>query len=201
MDRRTLLLSLGAVALPLPALAAKTSMVWMPPPATHIAHRLTVGREIIRKWDVIWFGGAHENPHAELVRAWIKEAADAGILYCSGDTYMERTVRLEDTTFAVRARGKVWNYLTGYTDEDGLEITITEGAAKFAPIGILDTEGNTLGIPNRYYVRKPVVRYEEDRELRFALGDDPLGYHSKTTKLGYDMRWLHDAVPALKAPV
>lgn len=185
MNRRTMLLAMGASALPLPALASPTRRYIL-----ESGFARDEATQKVRTWAVTWEGEAMRSPHAKLVRDWIKKTTDEGVLYCAGDYFMDRTVRLGDTRFVVRARGKVWNYLTGYTDEDGLEITITEGGAQFAPIGILETEGNSIGIPERYYVRKPLLRYDEDRELRFALGDNREGYSSPNSKIGFDMRWL-----------
>lgn len=148
---------------------------------------------------VHWTREAWANPHREIVRAWIRKTVAEGVLYCHGDGYIsDRTVRLENTRFEVRVGQKVWNHVIGYTAEISLEVTITEMVdgkpAVFAPIGLASTFGAKTKLKpefiNVYYVRKPLLRYEEERELRFALGDDRQGYHNKTTRIGHDFRWV-----------
>lgn len=202
MDRRSILIGaaslLGAASL---GLAEARASVRKP---DKIEQRTGIYEDFSGEHNVgvaFWSREAWASPHREVVRAWIKKTIREGVLYCHGDGWIaDRTVRLVDTRFDVKAGGKVWNHVVGYTDEIGLEITITEMVdgkpAVFAPIGLASTFGAGIKLKPEftdvYYVRKPLLRYEEDRELRFALGDDRDGYFSKTTRIGFDSRWMDD---------
>lgn len=197
MNRRQALVGAGALALvaATPALAAPNldldkgyKITWY--------HSLAAGA-IVRAdahdtlWVLEWQDGSADSVHAPLVRAWAMATIELGYLHCNGDLRIaDRTVRLEDVHITVRPNNRVWNYMTGYVEEPGLEIIIREGAAEFAPVTLASTFGAGIKLRDdfndAYYVRKPLLRYDEERELRFALGDNREGYFSKTTKLGYD---------------
>lgn len=197
MNRRQALIGAGAVALAAatPALAAPNleldkgyKIDWVTYLVGGVVNRPDA-HDIL--WSIHWKDKAADSVHAPLVRAWAMATIELGYLHCHGDGMIcDRTVRLENVTFTVRPGKKVWNPHVGYTDEDGLEIVILEGDAEFAPIGIASTHGAGIKLRDEfvdaYYVRKPTLRYDEDRELRFALGDDREGYFSKTTKCGFD---------------
>lgn len=148
---------------------------------------------------VFWSAEANASPHRALVRKWIKEIVDTGILYCHGDGFIgDRTVRVKNLRFDVAWGKPVFNYMSGYTDEIGPSITITEWMedgkeAVFAPVGLASTHGSTYvreSYRDIYVVRKPLLRYEEERELRYTLGDT--NGHSPNSRIGYDMRWMDD---------
>ncbi|AXQ68820.1 hypothetical protein HOU00_gp305 [Caulobacter phage CcrPW] len=192
MNRREILLGAAAVAgasaISLPALAAvRVRGAWEDLDSDK-AHAF-----------IFWSAEAYASPHRKVVRDWIKEVVDTGILYCVGDGFIgDRTVRVENLRFDVAWGKPVFNYMTGYTDEIGPSITITEHMpegrdAVFAPIGLASTHGSKhvrAEYRDVYMVRKPLLRYEEERELRYALGDTN-GY-SPNSRIGYDMRWMDD---------
>lgn len=193
MNRREILLGAGAVAgasaVSLPTVAAVRQRGCWEDIDSDKAHAF-----------IVWSGQAYASQHRALVREWIKEIVDTGILYCHGDGLIgDRTVRVENLQFDVAWGKPVFNFMSGYTDEIGPSITITEfmdgykggKQAVFAPVGLASTHGSSYVKPSYrdiYVVRKPLLRYEEERELRYALGDT--NGHSPNSRISYDMRWL-----------
>lgn len=193
MDRRQVLLGAAAVAgaTSLPTLAgAKTSSS-----KGVFIETFNLGPNKAR---AVWSIDAWTHPHRRYVEAWIKKTVAEAALYCHGDgLIMDRVVRLEDTQFEITVGKKVFSYKTGATDEESLQVTITEYVddkpAVFAPVGLASTFGLTNTKPefkDTYHVRKPLLRYDEERELRYALGDTP-GY-SPNSRISYDHRWMRD---------
>jgi hypothetical protein len=142
----------------------------------------------LAKQRIFWGPGALANPHAELVLDWIEETMREGKMYAKQDWYIDLILELRDPVFHVRADKPVWNYITGYTDERGLSITLVEKGIEVATVGILSTHGSSsLTIPERYHVKTAWIPYE-NRVVNEALKD----------QLKYDMRWLEVAAKQLK---
>ncbi|AFU86743.1 putative TAT signal protein [Caulobacter phage CcrRogue] len=208
MNRRNLLLGAGAAVIAAGVAQAKpvhvsevkpTTYTWYSSYETGIRQRDTHDT----RYTIRWEQGAMQHPHADIVRKWVRETIDSGYLYCFGDIHwMDRKVRLEDVHIVIRPGKKVWNHVTGYTDEEGLQIEVNEAGAVFAPFGLASTHGLTYvreSMRDTYYVRKPYLRYDEERELRFALGDDPQGYRAPNSKVGFDDRMWTEVLKDLEA--
>ncbi|AXQ68456.1 hypothetical protein HOT99_gp161 [Caulobacter phage CcrBL10] len=206
MNRRNLLLGAGAAVIAAGVAQAQTVHVSEVKPTTYtwfssieggMRHRESHDTRYVIQWEK----GALQHPHSEIVRKWVRETIDSGYLYCYGDMRcMDRKVRLEEVHILIRPGKKVWNHVTGYTDEEGLQIEVNEAGAKFAPFGLASTHGLTYvaeTMRDTYYVRKPYLRYDEERELRFALGDDPQGYYAPNSKIGLDDRMWTETLAAL----
>jgi hypothetical protein len=197
MNRREILLGAGALAaataLPAAAQAIKpTTYAWYSSWSTGIMHHETHDTA----YTVDWALGTLQSPRAEIVKTWVRETLKSGYILCYGDIrWMNPKVRLESVHIRIDLDDKVFNHKTGYVTEPGLKITVNEDGAKFAPFGLASTHGLSYvreDMRDTYYVRMPYLRYEEERDIRIALGDNPQGYHSPNSKVGFDDSWLKD---------
>lgn len=169
MDRRELLgFSAGGLALaviPLPALAA----------ASETPAFTTVGR-------VTWSREALGNRHLGLVAKWIDEQIAQGRTRVH-DYLMPQILRLDDPRFVVQADKKIFNIVNGYTDEEGLSVTLYEGGLEVDKFGIAATHGAWREKIPEYFVRGPWLDWENDTPLMRKLGK----------KIEPDLSWLTGA--------
>lgn len=131
---------------------------------------------------------AASNPHVGIAVEWAKKQIEEGILYCRTD-HFDQTVKLTRPMFRVVPGKKVFNWMTGYTDEDGVNIVATEldvviGTTSIATnIGYEEYTGKyrdrTLN-PD-YFVRNIWLPYDHMKLIEPDLPKD---------HIGYDMRWL-----------
>jgi hypothetical protein len=166
MNRRDFLITSGAaaaiVASPLPAAMLKPSRV-------------------------IFHGRAAANRHAPLVSKWAAKLIADGHVY-TRDDFMGSKVKLTDPLFRVfpapasfkGSKVMVWNWMTGYTDEPGLEIFVIErGIPLFATgigtsIGYEEYFGHERDVERYpdYFVRSPVLTYNDRALLEPKLPKD-----------------------------
>ncbi|AFU87789.1 putative TAT signal protein [Caulobacter virus Karma] len=201
MNRRELILGAGAVvaasALPSVVEAARIEPI----------RRLLLESGFVQhetfatSWMAIWTEDSHASRHAEVVRAWIDETVQSGYLKCGGETYiLDKHVRLPQVDFTISPADKVWSHWSGWVEEAGLKVVVRVLAsdpqvdATFDPVYLMKTRWQTDGTQapeeTRYLVRRPLLRYHEERELRYALGDTA-GY-SPNSLVEFDNGWLLD---------
>uniref|UniRef100_A0AB74UKW4 Uncharacterized protein n=1 Tax=Caulobacter phage BL57 TaxID=3348355 RepID=A0AB74UKW4_9VIRU len=203
MNRRELILGAGAAVVAAAALPAEGRerayrfMGWLDrtPRCCYIGGTIRRPEAHDTKYKIDWEPGTPSSPHTQIVDTWVRETVKSGYLLCYGDIrWMDRKVRLEDVLIRIDLDDKVFNHQKGYVNEPGLKITVTEGAAQFAPFGLASTHGLQYvreDMRDTYYVRKPYLRYDEERDIRIALGTIPKAIGRRTPRSGSTIAgWL-----------
>jgi hypothetical protein len=134
---------------------------------------------------------AAANPHAGIAVEWAKKQIDAGILYCRSDPW-DQSVKLTQPLFRVVPGKKVFNWMTGYTEEDGVNIVAVERDIVIGTTSIATNVGyeEYTGRPPRqpipdYFVRPVWLPYDH---VKLIERDLPKAH------IGYDMRRLEAEV-------
>lgn len=163
MNRRELMvaaLAAPVLAMPLPALAASRRLIWGP--------------------------GTYQNKHALMIARHCTQLMRDEIMYFSSE--MDMSIKLTDPRFEIQMSQKVWNWMTGDTQEDAPKISIFERGVHIGDVGIGTSIGyedyfqreNTDNYPD-YFVRRLCSGYKEQKQWRNKLPDK---------HVEYDMRWM-----------
>lgn len=173
MNRRDMMIAagttLGAALLPIPG--------WALPALSSIAD---------------WGPGTLENRHAPMIARWITDLREAKVIYATDELGLfDRSVKLENPRFRVLMSKRVWNWMTGYTDEKAPLISICEGDVHLGNVGIATSGGyeqyfsagkarNRVHHPD-YFVRRLHLPYDN-----FTLVEEQL----PKDHCGMDTRWF-----------
>lgn len=132
-----------------------------------------------------WAPGALGHKFEPLAGSWCAQRIREGLLYLRGGGLdMDRVMKLTQPRFKIVPGKRVFNWMTGYTDETGLAIYITE---KGVPIGEAVGIGTSIGyeeywgserpdnMPD-YYVRQPWLTWDEFKHIQPHLPEDHFEY-------------------------
>lgn len=136
---------------------------------------------------IAWSKDALASPHMPLIRDHIAKALRVGQIRVRGPygSFFEEVLELNHPRFFVDGTERVWNMMTGHTDEIAPAITLYESGVEVGTVGIGSTAGASLENLPPYFVR--AVWLDEKSPVRDAL----------RSQLTFDFSWLQKAVPQL----
>jgi hypothetical protein len=145
---------------------------------------------------VIWEAGTLDSPHAVMIGRYIEQMIRDRIVYTTGDEMgFGYFVKLEDPRFRVLMGKPVWNWMTGFTDEQAPIVSICEGDVHLGNVGIATSIGYEKYWSYRherdmerhpdYFVRRLHMTYDRLKLIEPDLPKD----HT-----GLDMRWLEATI-------
>lgn len=146
---------------------------------------------------VTWEGATAASPHAAIIGKAVVDLVRAGTIY-TRDPFFGLAIKLKRPSFRVMEGGKVWNWMTGWTEEPAPILSITESDVHLGDVGIATNIGYETywNKPERdpgheadYFVRCLWTKEGDYIRLSEALGDD---------QVGPDMRWTEDWIRHMK---
>jgi hypothetical protein len=168
--------------------AAAASLATIATPALAIPSRIT------------WVGDAASHPQALMVTKALHEMMAAGVMYTTGEAYLDRTIKLTDARFEVRRGGYIWSWINGDMAEGGLVIAAYERGV-FLGETFIATSINYEECWQRpkppeypdYFLKRWHTPYEEEytkSERRRIVSSQQLEAQLPKDHFDYDMRWL-----------